>query len=290
MVVAVSPTEGGFPLAAVHARGLAKSANAEMLLVSAVASRGRGQALGAALKNLDELAQSMRAWGATVSVTAVSGKPAHAAVLAAANEWDADLLVVGAHEARSRGGHFGHTARQLLRFAECPLLLVKDPFFDGYATILAAVDPVHDSAALDTEIMAVARAVGAGLGSKLRVVSAYTESAGLADASVEVDSGVFLDALGLERLEGAAVEQLARNHDVAPEAIDLRAGEPHEVIQAVAALRGAELLVVGARSRRNPLTAAVAGTAEIVADDSSCDVLLVPPPGSSENTPQSAAR
>lgn len=278
VVVAVSPTEGGLPLAAAHVRELAQHANAEILLVSAVASRGRAKALAAAQENLDGLAQSMRDWGATVTARAIASKPPHAVVLAAAREWRADLLAVGAHEARILGAHFGHTARQLLRFAECPLLLVKDPIFEGYRTILAAVDPLHDSAALDAQIMSVARAVGAGLGSTLRVVSAYAESAQLEDASVEVDRGVFLDANGLERLERAAVERLARRYGVADDAVDLRAGSPQEVIQAVAEQRGAELLVLGARARRNLLAAMLGGTADVVANVSSCDVLLVPMP------------
>jgi nucleotide-binding universal stress UspA family protein len=278
VLVAVSPTEGGLPLAAAHVRELAQHANAEILLVSAVAGRKRAKALAAAQENLDGLAQSMRDWGATVTARAIAGSPPHAVVLAAAREWRADLLAVGAHEARILGAHFGHTARQLLRFAECPLLLAKDPIFEGYRTILAAVDLLHDSATLQARILSVARAVGAGLGSTLRIVSACAENVGAEDASVEVDRGVFLDAGGLERLERAAVERLVRGYGVADDAVDLRAGSPEEVIQAVADQRGAELLVLGARARRNPLAAALGGTADAVANASSCDVLLVPMP------------
>jgi nucleotide-binding universal stress UspA family protein len=278
LVVAVSPTEDGLPLAAAHARALAQSANAEILLVSAVAESGRTEPLAAAQSRLDRLAASMRDWGATVTATAVRGKPPHAAVLAAAREWRADLVVVGTHESRTSGPHFGRMARQLLRFADCPLLLVKDPAFDGYRTILAAVDPFDGSEALGANILDVARAVGAGLGSELRIVAAYAKEAPLLPVSAEVEPGVFLDARALARMERLAVERLARDHDVAADAIDLRAGAPHEVIQAVAELRGAEVVVLGARSRRHPLTATLRGTVDAVAETSSCDVLLVPAP------------
>lgn len=107
---------------------------------------------------------------------------------------------------------------------------------------------------------AVARAVSAGLGSELRVVSAHSESMPSGDGSVAVAPGVFLDESKVERMERLALERLARSHGMSTDAIDLRSGSPPEVIESVAALRGA--------------------------DASSCDVLLVPEPESAE-TPRS---
>lgn len=68
------------------------------------------------------------------------GRPA-AQIAAAAREFGADLLVIGAHGAHPvRDLVMGSTAQKLLRIAPCPLLVVKRPPPFDYRTVLLPTD------------------------------------------------------------------------------------------------------------------------------------------------------
>jgi universal stress protein E len=297
IVVAIKPWQRGLPLAAAHARQLAQSVGAELRLVSTVhnagiAARGergdkqaaaaREHTIAAARLELERLAQSLREWGATVTTQVVWGSPVYECVLAVVREWGADLLVVGVHEAAPAHVRLTDTDWELMRHVGCPLLIVKDPSFDGYATVLAAVDPLHAHAephGLDRAVLAAARAFTGAFASRLRVVNAYAGAAAYELASaVEVSPGVFYGSENVEAVHRRAVEELAEDFGVAGDAIDLVAGRPAEVIIDTAAEHDAALVVVGVPQRRGRLAAVVGSTAEIVAAELPCDVLVVPSP------------
>ena len=293
VLVGVKPSEHGLPPAATHARMLGQSAGAEIILVSVVPGAGnvrararrrgvaQARAMSAVHAELEQIAQSMRDWGANVETSVVCGTPACDVMASVARPRQVDLIVVAAHEQGVLGMRFSDTDWQLMRVSPVPLLLVKDPTLDGYDTILAAVDPLHDVApasGLDAAVMAVARAVGSALGTTLRVVSACLEPEVFPLApAFQPAPGVFCDEETIGRLQRDAVEDLAQRYGVPPEDVDVEAGPPADVITAVAGRRGADLVVLGARSRRNPFVAALGGTAEAVAAALPCDVLLVPP-------------
>jgi len=289
ILVAVKPWERGLPLAANHARQLAERVGAELELVATVFDAGvaarseRGEAkagaaqaraLAAARVELERLAGSMRDWGARVTTKAIWGVPAYEAILASARDGRADLVVVGAHEAQSLHTRLTDTDWQLMRRARCPLLLVKSASFNGYANVLAAIDPLHahdEPAGLDRAVLAAARWVGQACGSKLRAVYAYPGAAAFDLASaVEVAPGVFYGAENVEAVHRRAAEELSEQYGIAADAIDLVVGKPAEAIVDVAARRRAELVVIGTQQRRGMLAAAVVASV-------ACDVLIVPP-------------
>jgi universal stress protein E len=294
VLVAIKPWQRGLPLESQHASQLADAFGARLMITSAVfdarvagrAGRGdeaaRTRLIEAEHVELEKLAQSLRAWGTTVSTRPVWGAPAYQGALDVAREWQADLLVVGAHEQGLRvGTRLTDTDWQLMRLAPCPLLLVKDPFFTGYRTVLAAVDPAHpepDRAGIDSVVLDVARTVSDACESELRVVHALPDPASLSPSPVEIAPGVYCDADAIEELHRRAVDELLASHGVPPEQVDVVQGRPAEVIARTAEDRHAELVVLGALRRGQLEQALLGSTAEAVVAGVPCDVLLVPVP------------
>jgi nucleotide-binding universal stress UspA family protein len=297
ILVAVKPWQRGLPLAARHARQLAQLADAELRVLGTVfeaaaaagCERGDVQAqalrdhhIAAARAHLERLAHSLRDWGARVTTSVTWGVPAYECILAAAQEWQADLLVVGMHEQEPLHTRLTDTDWQLMRRVECPLLLVKSSSFDRYRTIVAAVDPLHahdEPYGLDTAVLDAGRAIARVCGSALRAVYAYpgAEAFDLA-SSVEVAPGVFYGAENVEALHRRAVNELAVGFGVAASEVDLVVGSAREAIVDTATERRAQLLVVGLPRRGGVLPAALGSTAEHVVAGVACDVLLVPAP------------
>ena len=178
ILVAVKPWQRGLPLTAHHARQLAHRTGAQLQIIGTVfdasaAARGergepgarteRERALAAARVELERLACSLRNWSANVTTRTVWGVPAYEGIISAAHDWRADLVVVGTHEPGTTHTRLTDTDWQLIRRAECPVLLVKSPAFAGYKTIIAAVDPVHarrEPYGLDHDVLAAAKQFG----------------------------------------------------------------------------------------------------------------------------------
>jgi universal stress protein E len=297
VLVAIKPWQRGLPLESQHASQLADALGARLMITSAVfdsrvaSGAGRGDAAAPAARarlseaehvELEKLAQSLRAWGTTVSTRVVWGVPAYQGVLDVAREWRADLLVVGAHEHGLRmGTRLTDTDWQLMRLAPCPLLLVKNPFFTGYRTVLAAVDPAHPEPSrtgIDRFVLDVARTVCDACESELRVVHALPDPTRLPPSPVEIAPGVYCDADAIEELHRRAVDDLLALHGVPPEHVDFVQGAPADVIARTAADRRAELVVLGVLRRTQLEQALIGSTAEAVVAEVPCDVLLVPAP------------
>jgi universal stress protein E len=297
VLVAIKPWQRGLPLESQHASQLAEALGAKLMIVAAVfdariarrVNRGEAAALAARSRlievehvELERLAQSLRGWGANVTTRVVWDAPAYQAVLDVAHEWRADLLVVGVHESRLRlGTRLTDTDWQLMRLAPCPLLLVKDPAFDGYPTILAAIDPAHPEAAVsgvDRAVLDVAGRIAGACRSELRAVHALPPGAPVPSPTVEMAPGIYVDQDSIEALERRAVTELAAEYELPPQRVDIVHGAPAKVIAETAADRRAALVVMGVLRRGQVRQAMIGSTAEGVAMDVPCDVLLVPPP------------
>ncbi len=297
VLVAVKPWQRGLPIESQHASQLAEALGAKLMIVSAVfdariarrvsrreagAPAARGRLIEAEHVELERLAQSLRDWGANVATRVVWDAPAYQAVIDVAQEWRADLLVVGVHEGRLRlGTRLTDTDWQLMRLAPCPLLLVKDPAFDGYPTILAAIDPAHPEAAasgVDRAVLDVSETIARACRSELRAVHALPSGAPVPSPTVEMAPGLYVDQDAIEALERRAVDELAAEYELPPQRVDIAHGAPASVIAETAADRRAALVVMGALRRGRVQQAMIGSTAESVAMDVPCDVLLVPPP------------
>jgi nucleotide-binding universal stress UspA family protein len=248
----------------------------------AAAEAKRDRALTSARVDLERLARSLRDWGATVTTRVIWGVPAYDVILAAARDWRADLVVVGTHEPAPLGTRLTDTDWQLMRRVDCPLLLVKNPSFHGYRTVVAAVDPLHahdEPYGLDRAVLDAGRSIARACGATLRAVYAYPGGGAFELASaVEVTPGVFYGAENVEAVHRRAVAELAAQFGIGSAEIDLVAGSAPDVIVDVVAKSKAQLVVVGAARRRGALAAAIGSTAEYVVGAVPCDVLVVPAP------------
>jgi universal stress protein E len=249
------------------------------------ARSAQARALSAARVELERLAGSMRDWGANVTTQVVWGVPPYEGILSATRDWQADLLVVGAHERDTLHTRLTDTDWQLMRRTPCPLLLVKSPSYSGYRTVVAAVDPLHahdEPYGLDHAVLAAGQWVARACGSTFRAVYAYPGEAAFDLASaVEVAPGVLYGAENVEAVHRRAVNELVERFGIAASEVDLAAGVAAEVIVDTAERRRAELVVVGTQQRRGVVAAAVGSTSESVVSALACDVLVVPPPGAS---------
>ena len=190
VLVAIKPWQRGLPLPATRAREFARSVDGEILLVSVVfdsivagglqgaeelESVSTSRLIEEQRLELETIAQSLRDWRATVAVRVVWGAVAHREILRVVHEWQADLLVVGAHEQRSvLHTSLTDTHWQLMQTCTCPLLLVKDSTRNRYRTILAAVDPSRAaSGAMDRDVLKAAQRFAVALGCQVRAVHAF---------------------------------------------------------------------------------------------------------------------
>lgn len=295
ILVAVKPWQRGIPLAAAHARQLAQAADAQLRVVGTVfdatidaglgsgepaARSARDRALQAAGADLERLARPLRDWGASVTTKVVWMVPPYEGILAAAREWQADLIVVGIHEHDLLRTRLTDTDWQLMRRAVRPLLLVNSPTFRGYRTIVAAVDPLHahdEPYGLDRAVLDAGRSIAAACGSTLRAVYAYPGREAFAlKSAVEVAPGVLYGAENVEEIHRRAVGELAEQFGIAGEQVDLVVGSAPEAIVDIAEKRHADLVVVGAVRRHGAIAAAIGSTAEHIVGAVSCDVLVVP--------------
>ncbi len=287
VLVAVKPSQTGLPLAADHARMLAEQLGAELVLLRIVYGSGGGAAgrehvLGSAREDLEKLAELVREWGVTVHVDVRTGAPVYDAIVDAVRELRGDLLVVGAHTPRPLPHtRLTDTDWQLMRLCPCPLLLVKDPEFQGYGTVMAAVDPLYgheEPAGTDRAVLGQAALFAKAMDGQLRVVHAYPDPEQYNWVSaVEVEPGVFYGSENIETVHRQAVQELVDGYGVPPDRIDLGPGDPRLVVPQLAAERNAKLLVVGVLKRSALGQAMLGSTAEYIVDDAPCDVLMVKP-------------
>jgi universal stress protein E len=295
ILIALKPWERNLPLAAQHARQLAQNGGARIELLTTVfdahvaAGRERlepaaratqDRMLATAKVELERLAAAMRHSGAKVTTNVVWGAPAYEAIAAAAEDWSADLLVVGAHEPQTLHTRLTDTDWQLIRRVSCPLLVVKNASFDGYRTILAAVDPLHAHAepyGLDRAVLAAGRCFARVFGSGLRAFYAYPGASAFELASaVQVAPGVLYGVENVEALHRRAVNELAEQYGIPATDVDLVEGSPAAALVDAVAQRGAGLVIVGEPQRRGAFAAVAESTAEAVAASVACDVLIVP--------------
>ena len=298
ILVAIKPSQRGLPIAAGHARALAQSAGAELRLVSCVfdtaVAIGLDRTDSAAFSAqagmvdsehamLEELAQTLRDWGVNVSVEVLWQTPAHEGVLRAVREWQADLLVLGAHEAHpTLHTRLVEMDWQLMRLCPVPMLLVKDPHFDGYARIMVALDPLHEHAepsGMDRAVLEAGRKFAATFGAEIRIAHAFPDPEEFALAgTVEVSPGVYYGSENIEALHRRAVCELAAEYGIRDEQVDLAPGSPSQQLPRLARERNARLIVMGAIRRSELAQALLGSTAEAVAAETSCDLLFVPVP------------
>jgi len=208
-----------------------------------------------------------------VEVLVRAGDP-HQELLAAADELEADLIVLGAHRRRLLLDAFvGTTAERLLRVNTRPVLVVHNQSTARYGRVLAATDLSESSASAlrsakdlgllagQTTLVHVFHAAAKG---KLQQVGVDTEShieAERAAAAGAVDA--FLKKNGLAELRTRVL---------------LREGRAAHAIRSLVTELKPDLLVLGTKGHTGIKRATLGSVTETLLRAVPCDVLAVPPP------------
>ncbi|MGY1700221.1 universal stress protein [Geodermatophilus sp. SYSU D00766] len=174
----------------------------------------------------------------------------------------AALLVVGAGTVP---GTTGPVARDLLRTAPCPVLLVP-PDGAGGGDVVAAVDGTAGT----TSVLATAALEAGTHGRALRVVHTWHRPGGVAPGAV---SPAVAEAVAEaeRRFVEEHVARVRHGWPTVPVTVDVREGDPASVL--VHLSREAGLLVLGGAG------AADSAVVDAVAGEARCPVLVVPQPG-----------
>jgi universal stress protein E len=209
-------------------------------------------------------------------VPAQNARPPFEDVVAAAQEFGADLLVTSA----SRRSELGPDDWQLIRHSPCALLLVKGTGEGGYRRILVPVDPLHAhdrTAALDDALVTAALALREPSGAELHLLHCHMPSEYVPFRAPGAGPAVFSRRDAMLAAHRDALQQLARRHGIAGSESWLEAGDPREAIPEAARRCGADLVVMGVVARSRLKRLIVGSTAESVLDRLACDVLALKP-------------
>jgi nucleotide-binding universal stress UspA family protein len=220
------------------------------------------------------LGERLSGQGAEISHVLVDGHPDEALVTAA-TDLGADLLVVGAHGRRGIGRILGSVAEKVVRTAGCPVLVARgaaDAADGGYRRILAATD-FSDAAdrGLDLALELVA---GDGTVELVHFWSLPPLSrAHASDAVAEVldDLGRGLQAEARRRGTDAVA---ARDGSRGTVRYQLREGDPRDGILDLAVAAGADLVAVGSHGRRGLGRLLLGSVAQAIVRHAPCSVVV----------------
>ena len=242
---------------------------------------------------LERLAAPLRARGVDVTTETNTADPLHEALLDRAKRTTAELIVKDTHHhTLAQRTFLTNTDWQLIRGCAVPLLLVKPGTWAAAPKVLAAIDPGHANdkpAALDHCILQHAAAFANKLQGELHVVHAYIPTAIAVAAAAVVPPMVA--TIGVEEVareeesKRREIAALVSDYGVRNDSIHVQTGGTVYVLPRVAADLGADLIALGAVSRRGLKRVFIGSTAEDVLEKLPCDALIVKTPNFAELLP-----
>lgn len=234
---------------------------------------------------LEKLAAPLRRRGLKATVKTAWDDPSYEAIVREVMRSKPDLVV-----AESRRHSFGarvfftNTDWQLMRLCPAPLLFVKQTRAYGKARVLAAIDPLHANARparLDSRILEIAQALTVAHSGRLDVAHAWLTPSMLMATSAE-PLAVYADPKldeEQERYVKRTLERCVAPLDLPQRQLHLQRGNAESVLPALARRLHADVLVMGAVSRRGLKRLFIGNTAERTIDATTCDLLVVKPRG-----------
>lgn len=190
-----------------------------------------------------------------------------------------DLVVKGAHHYNLLQTFiFTPTDWHLIRRCHCPVLLVKEHEWPMHGRVLAALnfsdEPVQQ--ALNDKLIREAQQVAQLLKSELHLVNAFP--CPTINIALEVPGftpEIYNDAIRQHHIHQMA--EYAARYQVPEDHTHIREGLPEDVLPELALELDAELVVLGSVGRTGWSAALIGNTAEQVADEMSCDLIVIKP-------------
>ena len=186
---------------------------------------------------------------------------------------------------------FSNTDWNLIR--DCPALLwlAKPRAIAAKPRFIAAVDPLHERAKpseLDDRIIAAAKQLCYPLNGQLHVAHAFDATAALVAPIESMATPLVIsqvtDAMRARHTE--AVHALTDPHGIQREDVHIDEGSTERVLVALSEKLHADVVVMGAVSRRGLKRLFLGNTAEDVLDKLPCDLLIVKPASFESSVPR----
>jgi universal stress protein E len=249
------------------------------------AAKARAAYLENELRRLHALARPLTDDGIAVTTNAAWDSPRHEGIVRKALASNADLVVKDTHyHTALRRSIFSNTDWNLIRECPVPLWLVKQRQMRSQPCFVAAIDPVHERdkpAELDHEIVSIGAELSAALGGRLELFHAFDVGPALAAMPEAMSAPLVLPVPELVDAVRArhedAVYALTDRHGIARDRVHLEQGETRDRLLVLTGHLDADVVVMGAVSRRGLARVFIGNTAEAVLDRLGCDLLIVKP-------------
>lgn len=236
-------------------------------------ARSRGWMVAQRTRQLERHAATLWRRNLATEVLVAWEEPAHEAIVRAAIRTDAHLVIAGPNHSPG----WTLTDWELLRMCSRPLLLAQGtPMNARTAPILAALDPMHADdkpADLDVALAEYGALFAAALGVDFHAVHCIRPA-----ADAPSDDTLARRERTHKRMESKMNKTLRRSGAAQAE-IHVVHGLPETTVPELARDIGAQLMVMGAISRRGLKRLAIGNTAERVVYQSPCDLLIIKPDG-----------
>lgn len=237
-------------------------------------ARSRGALVAQRTRELERHARSLRKNGLNVETHVVWEEPAYESIIRAAIREGADLVVAGPHVRQRTNVPFSlrQTDWELLRLCPRPLWMVRTSKARR-GPILVALDPTHANdkpASLDATLLDAASLLAKHLDVPLHAAHSVTEAAYPLDSSRKAQAEFREKARKKVQREVKRFGLPARN-------VHVLRGMPERTLPEFAAQLDAQLIVMGAISRRGLQRFAIGDTADRMIHAVPCDVLIIKP-------------
>jgi universal stress protein E len=259
-------------------------------------SRRSAEAAGALIDNrlrrLREIAKTLGGEDLEIVVDARWDSPLADGIVRKALESAADVVFKDTHyHPILRRSVFSNTDWNLIR--DCPALLwlTKPRAIATKPRFIAAVDPLHERAKpseLDDRIIGVAKQLCYPLNGELHVFHAFDVTPALATPmdSMAMPLAIREITESMRARHTDAVHELTDAHGISRSCVHVHEGSARERAVALTETLDADVVVMGALSRRGLKRLFLGNTAEAVLDALPCDLLIVKPAGFETSVPR----
>ena len=241
------------------------------------------------LRRLRDVKKTLAAENVELMIDARWDSPLADGIVRKALESSADIVMKDTHyHPALRRSIFSNTDWNLIRDCPAPLWLVKPRAIAAKPRFIAAVDPLHERAKpteLDDRIIAAAKQVCYPLNGELHVFHAFDVTPALTPPmdSMAMPLPIREITEAMRARHTKAVHELTDPHGIARDCVHVHEGSTREVLVRLTDELHADVVVMGAVSRRGLKRLFVGNTAEEVLDKLPCDLLIVKAAGFKTN-------